>query len=277
MSLTRLSSVSRQAVVVLALIASACFFLLPNSQAKDKTPTAEEVAERVILAYGSRGAIYGTQRNGIIKSNLKLFTGETAREGRTTVKFIRKKKYTEDLVMLELDLPDTKYLLGFDGQKIWAQNNGETLEPDEATARAFRSSHFHSYESLLRFKESEAKVEYVGNDKIGTLEMDIIDLVPTEGERTRFFISRKTARILYLEYETKARPDAAPIKYRFAFSDFRAIQNCLLPYQIQVFENGKKIEERKLIEVAYNVQLEESAFKVGGAVKAAEAAVKPGF
>ncbi len=278
MSLTRLSSTCRQAVAVFALLTAVCFIHPPTSQAKDKVPTAEEVAERVILAYGSRGAIYGTQHNGIIKSNLKLFSGETAREGRTTVKFIRKKKYPEDLVILELELPDTKYVLGFDGQKIWAQHNGETLEPDEATTRAFRSSHFHSYESLLRFKESEAKLEYVGNDKIGTLEMDIIDLVPAEGERTRYFISRKTSRILYLEYETRARPDAAPVKYRFAFSDFRAIQSCLVPYQIQVFENGKKIEERKLIEVAYNVQLEESAFKVGGApAKAAEAAQKPGF
>lgn len=275
MSLTRLFVVCRQAVMALALLAVACVLSLPTGRAGEKTPRAEDVVEKVILVYGSRGAIYGIQRNGIIKANLKLLNG-TAREGRTTTKFIRKKKYTEDLVMLELELPETKYVIGFDGQKTWAQFNGEAHEPDEATTRAFRASHFHSYESLLRYKEIEAKLEYVGNQKIGPLELDIIDLIPPDGERTRYYISRKSLRILYLEYETKPKPDAEPVKYRFEFSDFHAIQNTLVPYQILVFENGRKIEERKVVEVAYNVQLEESAFKTGGANKAAETAQKPG-
>src|SRR5581483_1725176 len=276
MSPDRLFTVCRRAAVLMMLAAAVCLFNLPAGQAKDKNPRAEDVAEKTILAYGNRAMLYGVQRNGIIRGNLKLTSGETVREGKTTVKFIRKKKIAEDLMMLELELPDTKYILGFDGQKIWAQHNGEALEPDEATAKAFRSSHFHSYESLLRYEENDAKLEYVGNDKIGTLELDILDLTLPDGERTRYFISRKTYHIIFLEYETRPKADAAPVKYRFAFSDFRAIQNTLVPFQIHVFENGKKIEERKLVEVAYNVQLEESAFKAGGgAAKAAEA--KPGF
>lgn len=277
MSLTRLFVVCRQAVMALALVAVACVFSLPVSQAGDKNPRAEDVVEKVILAYGGRPMLYGVQRNGIIKSNLKLLAGTSAREGRTTIKFIRKKKFTEDLVMLELDLPDTKYVIGFDGQKTWAQLNGEVQEPDEATVKAFRTSHFHSYESLLRYKEIDAKLEYAGNQKIGPLELDIIDLILPDGERTRYYISRKSLRILYLEYETRPKPEAEPVKYRFEFADFHAIQNTLVPYHVLVFENGKKIEERKVVEVAYSVQIEESAFKTGGVNKAAETAQKPGF
>jgi hypothetical protein len=278
MSLIRLFIVRRQAVAAIAFLAAACLISLPVSETKEKNPIAEEVARQVIAAYGGEGAVYGVQRNGIIKTNLKLLAGETPRDARATTRFIRSrnKKIAEDLVLLELELPDTKYILGFDGQKTWAKHNGEPVEPDEATIRAFRASHLHSYESLLRYKENEAKLEYVGNQKIGPLELDIIDLILPGGERTRYFISRKSLRILYLEYETRPKPDAAPVKYRFEFSDFRQIQFTLVPFRILVFENSKKIEERNLIEVAYNVQLEESAFKVDGVSKPAETAQKPG-
>lgn len=279
MNLTKLYSVRRQSARTGVLIIAACIIGLLPSEAADKTPRAEDVVEKVILAYGSRGAIYGIQRNGIIKSNLKLLSGDNPREGRTTVKFIRRKKFVEDLMLLELDLSETKYVIGFDGEKIWAQFNGETYQPNEANVRAFRSAHFHSYESLLRYKEIEAKLEYVSNQKIGPLELDVIDMIAPGGERTRYFISRKSLRILYLEYETQSNPEAAPVRYRYEFSDFRVIQESLVPFQIRVYEDGKRIEERKLIEVAYNVQLEESAFKAGDASKAAatETARKPGF
>jgi hypothetical protein len=232
--------------------------------AEKKPPTAEEIVERVILVYGTRGGIYGIQRNGIIKANIKLTSGDTIREGRTVTKFIRRKKIAEDLVLLDLELAEMKYLMGFDGEKVWANYNGEAVEADAKSSRAFRASHLHSYESLLRYKENEAKLEYVSTEKIGTLEIDTVDLVLPDGDRTRFHISRRSSHILFLEYETRNEPDAAPVKYRLAFSDFRAIQNTLIPYRTQILENGKQIEERKLIEVAYNVQLEESAFKQGG-------------
>ena len=47
-----------------------------------------------------------------------------------------------------------------------------------------------------------------------------------------------------------------------------------MPYEIQVFQDGKLVEERKLVEVAYNVQLEDKAFLVENANKPADAITK---
>ncbi|MFN0124931.1 MAG: hypothetical protein ACKV2V_30880 [Blastocatellia bacterium] len=243
----------------------------PPRATADKTPRAEEIVEKVILVYGSRPMIYGVQRNGIIRSNVKLFSGNTARDAQTVTKFMRRKKVAEDLLLLELDLPDFKYVLGFNGEKHWATSNGADQEPDEATVRGFRNAHAHSYETLLRYKENDAKLEYVNSDKIGTLEMDIIDVVMPDGERTRYTISHRSFRILFLEYEAKGGEKAEPAKYRLAFSDFRAIQNTLVPWQVVVYQNGQKVEERKLTEVAYNVRMEETLFRA----KPAENAEKP--
>jgi hypothetical protein len=248
------------------IILSVGLFLGSAAEAKgDKNPRAEDVAERTITAYGSRAAIYAVQRNGILRGQITLLGPEGAREGKTTTKFIRKPQMRDDLLLIDLELPGTKFTIGFDGKQTWAVHNGEAQEPSPETANAFRAAHAHSYEALLRYKENNSKLEYVGNKSLlpGTSasELDIVDLVTPEGERTRYEISRRTSHILYLEYEMKASASAPPTKYRLAFSDFKAIQNTLVPFQTLVFENGRQVEKRKLVEVAFNVQLEEKAFK----------------
>jgi hypothetical protein len=236
-------------------------------------PKPEDIVERSILAYGSRPAIYGIQRNGVIKSNLKLTTREGEREGTATSKFIRKPKLAEDLLILTLEFGRSRFVIGFDGKKGWTQDNGEIQDPPPAeTIGAFRNAHAHSYETLLRYKENEAKIEYAGNRSFGpNNELDLIDLTLPDGTKTRYEVSRKSARIIYLDYEDQtAGTEAKPVKYRLYFKDFQVIQNTLVPYKIQVFRDGVLSEERKLVEVAFNVQLEESAFKPENANKATE-------
>jgi hypothetical protein len=114
----------------------------------------------------------------------------------------------------------------------------------------------------LRYKENNAKLEYVGSKKFTTTsKLDLIDLITPEGERTRYEVSQRTGHIIYLEYEMKASAEAPPTRYRLHFTDFKAIQNTLVPFTTLVFENGRQVEERRVVEAAFSVQLEEKAFK----------------
>jgi hypothetical protein len=240
----------------------------------DKTPKPEDVVERTILAYGSRAAILGIQRNGILRANIKFHTPEGIREGKSVTRFIRKPKLLEDLLMIELELPGTRYMIGFDGKETWEIQDGEIIQPNPDNVNAFRKAHEHSYEALLRYKENGSKVEYVSTNRFGTFDMDLIDLISSEGVRTRYEISRKTSHILYLNYEEAPKPGAPPVKYRLNFKNFQVIQNTVVPYETRVFQDGNLIEERKIVESAFNIQLEEKAFKAENAGKPAEAAVK---
>jgi hypothetical protein len=254
-----------------------CFGLLfsPVAPARaDKNPKPEDVVERAIAFYGSRAALYNVQKNGTLRALVKLYTPEGKREGKSVTRFIRKEKLNDDLLMIDLDFPDTRYIVGFDGKDSWSISNGEIQEMSKDAAKAFRAAHEHSYEALLRYKENDGKLEYVGTTKLGTLEMDIIDLILPDGARTRYEISRKSGRIIYLNYEEKVDVQADPVKYRLYFKDFHVIQNSLVPYEIVVYRDGKMVEERKVVEAAFNVQLEEKAFKAENANKPAEAAVK---
>jgi hypothetical protein len=262
-----------------AVILAAVCLCLPAGQLAwvkaEKNPKPEEVAERAILAYGSRAALYGIQRNGTLRALVKFFAPEEVREGKSVTKFIRKQKLAEDLLMIELELPGTKYTIGFDGQETWAIQDGEIQKPSSDAVKAFRSAHEHSYEALLRYKENNAKLEYVSTNKLGTFEVDVIDLISPAGSRTRYEISRKSGRILYVNYEEKPGAEAAPVKYRLNFKDFRVIQNTLVPYETLVFQDGKLVEERKVVESVFNIQLDEKAFKAENANKLAESPIKP--
>lgn len=240
-------------------------------QEKGRRP--EEIAERALLSYGGRDALYSIQRNGIYRALLKLHTPTGIQEGKTVTKFIRKPKLIEDLVTLELELPDLTYTLTFDGKAVWSTQNRTARTPTEQEIRAFRGAHQHHYEALLRYKESDAKLELVGSNKIGTLDLDLIQMTFPDGVTTVYEISRRSGHILYLNYEETPAGATTPIKYRLYFKDFRVIQNTLIPYETQVFQDGKLIEERKIVEAAFNVQLEEKAFQSEEAKAAATAGV----
>ncbi len=231
-----------------------------------KDPDPEEIVTRSIIIYG----LYSVQKNGILRSLVKFISPDGTREGKSVVKFLRNEKMSEDLRLVDLELPGTNYTIGYDGKEIWSVFNGEVRKPGENEVIPFKSSHAHGFEALLRYKQNNAKLEYAGSTKLGTLDLDIVDMILPDGSRTRFEISRRTYRIIYLNYEERPSPEAEPVKYRIYFKDFRAIQNALIPYSTMVFQNGKLIEERTVVEAVFNVQLEEKDFKAENNIKPSE-------
>jgi hypothetical protein len=267
----------RRIAIVLFLILCLCSPVgMPTDAVAQKTPKPEDVVELAIRSYCvTRAGLYGIQRNGTVRALVKFVTPDGTREGKSVTKFIRKEKLADDLLMISLEMPDTKYTIGFDGKDTWAIQDGEIQKPPEEAVEAFRSAHEHSYEALLRYKENGSKLEYVGTKKLGTLEMDIIDMITSSGARTRYEISRKSYRVIYASYEDKSASKPTPVEYRLYFKDFKPVQNTWVPYEIQVFQDGKLVEERKLVETIFNIQLDENAFKAENANKPADAAIRP--
>jgi hypothetical protein len=235
-----------------------------------KNPKPEDVVEKAIVAYGSRAAIYSVQRNGMLKAIVKFNTPEGTREGKSTTKFIRKQKMAEDLFMIELELSQTRYTIGFDGKEMWSVHDGQAQKPSEQEIRAFRAGHEQSYDAILRYRENNSKLEYVGSNRLGTLDLHIIDLISPEGMRTRYEISSRSFHILYISYEVKSDPNAEPVKYRINFRNFTGVQNSLVPYETLVFQDGKLVEQRRIVEAVFNIQLDEKSFTAENAVKPVE-------
>jgi hypothetical protein len=222
--------------------------------------TAEQLAEVVILAYGGRNELQLVRTNGSEEGNIRLAGDDKDIEGRIVRRFNRKDGTNQDLTRVDVELPTQKLTFGFNGYTVWAARDGLNFTPSAEAEASFLASLTHNYDALLRYKEQESTLERNGSESVVGIDTVLLDLTHKNGEKTRYFISTKTYRILHLEYELKLRPTDQPTKFRESFYDFRPIQNTLVPTKSLLYENGRFIQEIRLTQVKYHTKLDDELF-----------------
>jgi len=223
--------------------------------------TAEQVVESVILIYGSRPALEHIRRNGVEKGKLS----RTDPEGKTEEsdyerRFIRGENLDKDKIRLDQKLPTMEYSLIFGDGKLWGLINGASFTPRQDATASFISQHHHSIDSLLRYKECGSTITLVGREQQKGLDLFVIDLVDKEKRKTRYYISAKSLRVLWLEYE-EGNPGGTPVKYTRKFLDYRLVQQTLAPYRTVLLEDGRQSQETRVLTITYGSKISDSIFK----------------
>jgi hypothetical protein len=232
-----------------------------NKQDKDTKYTAEQIVESVILVYGTRPGLDQIRRNGVERGKITRFnTDGNAEEANYERRFVRGENLDKDKIRLDQKLPTMEYSLIFDDGKLWGVINGAAFTPKQDTAASFISQHHHSIDSLLRYKECGSTITLVGKEQQKGLELYVIDLVDKEKRKTRFYISARSLRVLWLEYE-EGNPGGVPVKYTRKFLDYRAVQQTLAPYRIVLTEDGRESQETRVLTITYGVKVSDSIFK----------------
>jgi outer membrane lipoprotein-sorting protein len=250
---------------VLWLLAGALCFT-PSSRADDpKAPTAEQIAETVIAFAGGgmgRAVLDQIRRNGVERGRLTR-TGPDGRseEVRYELRFVRGDKPDKYKVRLDSKSPQTEYSLIYGGGRLFGIINGSTFTPRADTSAGFIAQQTHSIEALLRYKENESKLTSAGKDKQLGVDVYVIDLTDKANIRTRYFVSAKTFRVLWLEYEETPPGAAAPVKYIRRFYDYRQAQSTWVPYRTVLLEDGKQTVETRILTITYGVKMEDSLFQ----------------
>ena len=240
--------------------------------AKDaKTPTAEQVAETVIIIYGGGGGretLKQIRRNGVERGKVTRTAGDgRVEEVSYEQRFVRGETAGKDKVRLDQKMPTMEYALVFNEGRIWGIINGTSFTPKQDATAEFLSQSQHGIDALLRYKENGSTVTFVGKEKLKGLDLWVIDLTDKDNKtRTRYYISanpdiRKTARILWLEYEETPPDASAPSKYRRTFHDYRYSQNTLVPYRSVLYKDDKQVQESRVQTVTYGIKMDESFFQ----------------
>jgi len=230
-------------------------------QGKGKTYTAEQIAETVVLVYGSRQGMAQIRRTGVERGTIT----RTAEDGRSesipyTRTFKRGDTYEKDKIRLDQRLPSVEYSLIYSDSKVTGLLRGTPFTPKEADITTIMSDRLHGLDTLLRYKETGATVKFVGNESQKGLEMWVLELSDKAGNTTRYYVSSKTARVLWLEYEQQTAAGQPPTKFRRTFHDYRVVQGTLVPYRTVLYEGDRKVEESQVLTVTYGVKTEDSAF-----------------
>ena len=233
-------------------------------QGKGKTYTAEQIAETVVLVFGARQGMAQIRRTGVERGTIT----RTAEDGRSesipySRTFKRGDTYEKDKIRLDQRLPSVEYSLIYNDGKVTGLLRGTPFTPKEADITTIMSDRVHGLDALLRYKETGSTVKFVGNESQKGLELWVLELSDKDGNTTRYYVSSKTGRVLWLEYEQPTTPGSPPVKFRRAFHDYRVVQGTLVPYRTVLYEGDRKVEESQVLTVTYGVKTEDSVFTGG--------------
>lgn len=228
---------------------------------KDTKFTAEQIVESVILIYGTRPGLeqirkYGVERGKLTRTNTEGAIEESEYERR----FIRGENLDKDKIRLDQKLPTMEYSLIFGDGKLWGIINGAAFTPRQDATTSFISQHHHSIDSLLRYKECGSTITLAGKDQQKGLDLFMIDLEDKDKRKTRFFISARSLRVLWLEYE-EGNPGGVPVKYTRKFLDYRVVQQTLVPYRTVLVEDGRQSQESRVLTITYGVKVNDAIFQ----------------
>lgn len=228
---------------------------------KDVKFTAEQIVESVILVYGTRPALEHIRRNGVERGKITRYNAEgNAEEANYERRFVRGENLDKDKIRLDQKMPTMEYSLIFEDGKLTGVINGAAFTPRQDATASFISQHHHSIDSLLRYKECGSTLTLVGKEQQKGLELFVVDLLDKANRKTRFFISARSLRVLWLEYE-EGVPGGTPVKYTRKFLDYRGVQQTLVPYRIVLTEDGRESQETRVLTITYGVKVSDSIFK----------------
>jgi hypothetical protein len=232
------------------------------ARADEKNYTAEQIVESSILIYGTRPGLTQVRRNGDERGKVVRITGDGRTEEATYEKrFIRGESIEKDKVRLDQKTPTIEYALVTDDGRTWGIINGASFTPRQDAAAQFLSEIYHNIDALLRYKENGSTLALIGKDKKQNLDLYVVNLTDKANRQTKYYISAKTARVLWLEYEETPPTGGTPVKYMRRFYDYRYAQGTLVPFRTVLFEDGKQSQETHVSTITYGVKLDEALFK----------------
>jgi hypothetical protein len=238
-----------------------------------KAPSADQIAETVIVyAGGGLGRVVLNQirRNGVERGRLTR-TGQDGRpeETRYELRFVHGDKAEKDKVRLDSKTPQAEFSLIYGDGRIFGIINGSTFTPRADATADFIAQQAHSIDALLRYKENESKLTSAGKDKQQGIDVYVIDLTDKANRKTRYFISARSFRVLWLEYEDTPPGSSTVVKYTKRFYDYRLAQSTQVPYRTVLLEDGKQASETRILTITYGVKMEDSLFRSPDSASAA--------
>ncbi len=247
--------------LILTLLAGVIVTNTTTARAQDKNYTAEQIVETVIAVHGSRPALAQIRRNGWERGKITSVTDDGRTEESTYERrFVRGETFEKDKIRIDQKTPTQEYSLVYTDGKTFGLIKDSSFTPREDAATSFLSQMWHGIDALLRYKENGSTLTLVGKDKQQNIDLHVIDLVDKEKRRTRYYISQKYFRVLWLEYEEPGT-NGTPVKYMRKFYDYQYVQSTLLPKRTVFFEDGKQKQEIRVLSVTYGIKMDDALFK----------------
>lgn len=225
-----------------------------------KNPTAEQVAETTVAVYGGlggRATLNQIRKTSVERGRISVLAadGKTTEQANYERWILRSAdSLDKERIRFEQEFPNARYALVYSGAKIFGLYNDAVFAPNADASKAFENQIWHGLEALLRYKESGSTVALDGRDKVFGVDIFRLDVTDKQNRKTRFYISAKSFRVMWLEYTENAT------KYTRRFYDYNYAQGTLVPFRSVLFAGDKQIEEVDVNTISFGQKVEEGIF-----------------
>jgi hypothetical protein len=231
-----------------------------KAQAADaKNPTAEQVAESVIVIYGSLGGreyLKQIRKTTIERGKISFINAEGKTEETSYERQImRGDSLDKERIRFDQEYPSGKFALVYNNDKVFGIFNDAVFAPREDATKSFQNQIWHGLEALLRYKENGSTLALAKREKLMGVEFHLLDVTDKQNRKTRFYISTKTLRVMMLEYEQDG------VKYRRKFYDYNYAQGTLVPFRTVLWANDKQVEETSIQTISFGQKVGEDIFR----------------
>ncbi len=220
-----------------------------------------QVVESAILVYSNlmgRNGLNQIRKTSVEYGTLEFFgTGSNVSRANYEKRMLRGDSLEKAKIRLDQTFPNTKYSMVYDGSKVFGILTGSNtvFDPRADAKMAFTNREMYGLDALLRYNESESKVVFDRDDKVMGVDYTVLKLSAKDGTEVFFYVSKKSFRVMFLEYETGG------VKYLRKFYDYNYAQNTLFPYRTVLWANDKKVEEQRTSTITFGQDFGDEIFK----------------
>lgn len=221
---------------------------------------AEQIAESAVYIYGGlaggRVGLNQIRKTSVERGKMVISNADgTIDNANYEKRILRGESLEKERIRFDQEFPTAKFALIYHDSKITGIFNDSVFTPREDASIAFTNQIWRGLEGLLRYRENGSTLNLIGKEKQNGVEFHVLDVTDKQNRTTRFYVSVKSLRVMWLEYTEGGT------KYTRKFSDYRYAQGTLVPYRSVLTANGKQIEETTILTVTYGQKVEETIFQ----------------
>ncbi len=232
----------------------------PTPQLTENEVKGVQIVESVILVYSNLRGRQGL--NQIRKTGLEIGTIQLRNDAGTVTKgeyeqrTVRGDSLKATKVRMDQSFPNARFALIYDGSTVFGVFNNEKFTPNADASQRFSNRLWYSLEALLGYYETESKVAFERDDTVMGVDYTVIKLTDKEERETFFYVSKKSFRVMMIEYEING------VKYLRKYYDYNYAQNTLFPYKTILWADGKIVEEQEIKTVTFGQEIGEQYFSL---------------
>lgn len=158
---------------------------------------------------------------------------------------------------LEQKILGRKTITGFDGRKVWVEQDGQQLFVPPAVMEAVKIE-MERNQFLVDYKKGVYNTKYLGTHKLSDKRnVHMILFEGSRGGQTTILIDSETYYVNSWEFR---EPNQGK-NIRVRLNDYRQVDVYAFPFQITTYQDGEKMEEITIEEINVNSGLEASLFE----------------